>query len=165
MVGAAVTLGVALSTGFDRAQQAAHTPDVTARFDLIERSTADGRISGIANLRSYSFRLVQRSADFRVAHADHGDYRYGRAELNGVEPTSRNDGLAIVAGRGLSGKPGEALIERGLADEWHIGPGREIGMRTDRGTWSGTIVGVTVEFFLNIRHGNADGLLLVAKFR
>jgi ABC-type antimicrobial peptide transport system permease subunit len=145
MVGAAVTLGWSLSTGFERAQRAANAPEVTARFDVIEREDALSRLSGLANVEETSFRLVIRGVEMGARVTEGERPRFGRAEVNGVEPGSTDAGLAIVRGRGLSGAPGEVVIERGLADDWGIGPGTPIGMGTGRDWWFGTVVGVSVE--------------------
>src|SRR5438067_815745 len=56
-------------------------------------------------------------------------------------------GYAVVAGRDISGRPGEAVIERGLAEAWHIGPGDTIHFRTsgnDIRVGTARVVGVAV---------------------
>ncbi len=145
MVGAAVTLGSALSTGFDRAQRAADAPDITARFDVIDREDAAARLSGLANVRSTSFRLVVRHVNMGARKDGTPEPRFGEAEINGLQADGSSQGLALVSGRALSGAPDEAVIERGLAEEWDLGPGDRIGMETQRGLWLGTIVGISVE--------------------
>lgn len=146
MIGAAVTTGVGLATGFDRAQAAARTPDVTARFDVVDRATAQERVGALPNLADHAFRLVLRPVDLFVPGGD-GRPRFASADVNGLEPGRERDGLAIVAGRALSGGPGEAVVERGLLDEWGTGVGSEIFLRSrdGGGSWSGRVVGVAVE--------------------
>lgn len=54
-----------------------------------------------------------------------------RSKRNGavhvVQPGRR--GYAIVAGRDLGMRPGEALVERGVADDWDLAPGDRIDVR------------------------------------
>jgi len=139
LAGTATTTGIALATGFDRAQRAAGTADVIARFDEVERDAAAARLSPLANVRSISYRIVVRPVDL-AAFAD-GEVQFGTAEVNGVELEHADDGLALVAGRGLSGAPGEAVVERGLANEWGLEPGDPLRLAD----WVGRVVGVAVE--------------------
>lgn len=146
MIGAAVTTAGGLSGGFDRAQAAARTPEVTARFDVVERATAEERVAALPNLSDHAFRLVLRPVDLYIP-GDDGRPHFASADVNGITPGRESDGLAIVAGRPLSGAPNEAVVERGLMDEWGAHVGSQIFMRTrdERRNWSGRIVGIAVE--------------------
>ena len=84
LAGTAVTAGYALATGFDRAQRAARTADVIARFDPLARSYVDARLGALANVRARSYRLVIRPVDLRAR--PEGVRRSGTAEVNGLEP-------------------------------------------------------------------------------
>ena len=111
----------ALATGFDRAQRAAGTADVIARFDAV-RAQRRGRAARRARQRPRALVPPRRAAGrlqaVRTACAGAGPPR-----STALEPGHESDGLALVAGRGLSGAPGEAVVERGLADAWRLGPG------------------------------------------
>lgn len=144
MLGAAATTATSLASGFTRAQQAAGTADVIVRFQPVERKLLDSRIATLANVRRRSYRLVVRPVDLAARDA-RGRLRTGTAEVDGIEPGDERFGLAIVAGRALSGAPGEAVIERGLAEAWSLRPGDEIRLRGRRRSWEGRIVGISVE--------------------
>jgi ABC-type lipoprotein release transport system permease subunit len=140
MVGAAVTVGEGLATGFDRAATRADVPDVIATFDQRDLAEVRARVQALPNVAGVSFRLRER----RV-HAWTGANRgVTSAQLEGVMPGRR--GYAVVEGHDLSGAPGEALVEAGLARTWHIGPGDSIGIQTPTSIRParGRVVGVVV---------------------
>ncbi len=138
MIGAAVTAGVGLTNGFDRAAGRADLPDVIATFDERDIAGVRERVRALPNVAGASFRLQER----RVHVSAGGGRRLTSGQLEGVQPGRR--GYAVVAGRDLTGAPGEAVIERGLAREWHIGPGDRITIETLSGPRAETVVGVAV---------------------
>ena len=144
MLGTATTTGVALSQGFDRAQHAARSPDVIVRFDPQSLDAVKRRVSALANVGDASYRLTVRPVDIGARRTD-GSIRRGTAEIDGLQRIGPGDGLAIVAGRRLSGAEDEVVIERGLADSWHLRPGDELGIGARRGYFRSTIVGIAVE--------------------
>nr|MBA3307006.1 ABC transporter permease [Thermoleophilaceae bacterium] len=121
MIGTAVTLSYGLATGFERAVEAADLPDVTARFDSRTRAEVDRRVGALANVEERSYRLEVEGVGLDSAG---GSSSEGTISL--VAPGRR--GYAVVDGRDLSGRAGEVLIERGLAREWDLAPGDNIGI-------------------------------------
>jgi ABC-type antimicrobial peptide transport system permease subunit len=121
MIGTAVTLSYGLATGFERAVEAADLPDVTARFDSRTRAEVDRRVGALANVEERSYRLEVEGVGL---DSDGGSSSEGTISL--VAPGRR--GYAVVDGRDLSGRAGEVLIERGLAREWDLAPGDNIGI-------------------------------------
>ena len=119
MLGAAATTAASLGSGFARAQRAARTADVIVRFQPTARERVDARIAALANIKSRSYRLVVRPVELSARNAS-GVLRSGTAEVDGLEPGDEHAGLAIVAGRALSGRPGEVVVERGLAESWGL---------------------------------------------
>ncbi len=138
MIGAAVTAGHGLSGGFDRAAGRADLPDVIATFDARDLAQVRARVAALPNLAAVSFRLREQGVHVAAA----GGRRLTSGLLEGVRPGRR--GYAVVAGHDLTGAAGEALIERGLAREWHIGPGDPVRVETPAGPLTATVVGVAV---------------------
>ena len=62
MVGAAITVGYGLATGFDRSVRAAGLPDEIARFEPRSAADVDARVRGLAKLRDSVYRLETLSA-------------------------------------------------------------------------------------------------------
>src|SRR5207249_5006487 len=116
MLAAAVTVGYGLGTGFDRAAARAHMPDVIARFDERDLGSVRERIVALPNLAAASYVLEERG----VHIGQPGGPVITSAQVEGV--AGRRNGYAIVAGHDLSGGPGEVLVERGLAQQWHLAP-------------------------------------------
>lgn len=141
MVGAAVTVGDSLSSGFDRAAARAGTPDVIATFDTRSLAAVRARVRALPNVAAVSYRLRLR----RVHLSTGTRPEISSGQVEGVMAGSRR-GYAIVAGRDLSGARGEAVIERGLAQAWHIGPGASIRIRLggEPGYAIARVVGVAV---------------------
>lgn len=136
MLGAAVTVGYSLTTGFDRAAERADLADAIARFDPLPVGRVAERARALPNVAAVSFRL-----ELGGVHVRAGDEFNGHGKLQGVRAGERR-GYAIVAGRDLSGVPGEIVVERGLAREWGLGPGDALDV-----WWTGErvrIVGVAV---------------------
>lgn len=116
MLGTAVTVGLGLATGFGRAADRADLPDVVARFDDEDPADVRRRIASLANVESLSLRLEVNNVTLENA---------GRFVRKGAVQVVRSGrrGYAVVDGRDLTGAPDEVVIERGLADTWHLGPG------------------------------------------
>jgi FtsX-like permease family len=124
MLGASITVSFSLATGFDRAAARAGMPDVIAHFDQRELAAVRKRIGALPNVAAVAYRLEERRVHVWAA----GRPVISSGELEGVMPGRR--GYAITAGSDLSGRPGEAVIERGLAQAWHLRPGDSIRFRT-----------------------------------
>ena len=113
MVGAAITVAYGLHTGFDRAADRARLPDVAARFDARGLASVESRLRALPNVRAAAYRLEVGGAYVRA-----GGESTSRAKLQGVRAGPR--GYAVVEGRDLSGRSGEALVEVGLARDWKL---------------------------------------------
>jgi ABC-type antimicrobial peptide transport system permease subunit len=122
VVGTATTVGYGLSTGFDRAARDADLPDVVARFDRERRSTLDARVRALPNLAARSYR--RELTGFRMA--DNAGHFLRRATVQVVLGGRR--GYAITRGHDLSPRPGEVVVERGLAKEWDLLPGDRLAV-------------------------------------
>ena len=122
VVGTATTVGYGLATGFDRAARDADLPDVVARFDRERRSTLDARVRALPNLAARSYR--RELTGFRMA--DNAGHFLRRGTVQIVLGGRR--GYAITSGHDLSPRPGEVVIERGLAREWDLIPGDRLAV-------------------------------------
>jgi ABC-type lipoprotein release transport system permease subunit len=125
MLGASVTVAYGVSTGFDRTAVRAQLPDILATFQPAPRSDVARVVSGLANVRASSYRL-QVSHVFLSAR---GRYEYDATVIGRLHDGPR--GYAIVAGRDAAA-PGEAVIEKGLARSWHLGPGSSLQLEDRR---------------------------------
>ena len=114
MLGASVTVGYGLATGFDRAAAAAELPDAIARFDEAPVDEVHARARTLANVRAVAYRLEEGGVPIEA----NGEYEYGR--VAGVRDGPR--GYAIVDGRDVE-RDGELVVERGLARAWKLAPG------------------------------------------
>ncbi|MES1193930.1 MAG: hypothetical protein ABUM26_06355, partial [Solirubrobacterales bacterium] len=56
VLGVALTVAYALSTGFDRAADRADLPTIVARFDEQDRSAVDAAVRDLPNLAAVSYR-------------------------------------------------------------------------------------------------------------
>lgn len=132
MLGAALTVGYGLHTGFDRAAGRADLPDVIAHFDEQPQQRVDERLRALPNLRARSYRREFTGVPLAAN---------GQASQDGVVqvvgPGRR--GYALVAGRDLRG-PDEVVVERGLARQWHVRVGQRLGI----GRGSLRVVGAAV---------------------
>ena len=144
ILGSAVTTRDALGGGLDRAQAAAGTADVVARFDPVDVATIRPRLDAVANVSDWTARLTVRPVGIATRRAD-GPRRTGTAEANGMLIGSTGNGVAMVAGRWLSGRDGEIVVERGLFTAWHLRLGQGLVVRGRRGPLFVRIVGVSVE--------------------
>jgi ABC-type lipoprotein release transport system permease subunit len=137
MLGAAVTVAYGLGSAFDRAAARANLPDVLATFAPLPRAKVANAVSSLANVRASSLRL--QVGRIYVAAGRRSDYD---ATLIGLTHDGPR-GYAVVAGSDLS-RPGEALVEQGLARSWHLRPGERIELGGDGGGASLRIAGVAV---------------------
>jgi ABC-type lipoprotein release transport system permease subunit len=135
VVGTGATVGYGLATGFERAADQAGLPDVIARFDPESRATLDERVRALPNLAARSYRFERTNVGLWAAgHHNH------RGAVHVVMGGRR--GYLIVDGRDLSGRPGEVVIERGLAREWDLSVGDRLAVgRPDDGS---VVVGISV---------------------
>jgi ABC-type lipoprotein release transport system permease subunit len=119
MAGAAVTVAYGLATGFDRAARQADLPDVIVRFDSQPQQDIDRIVSALPDLaaRAYRFEMTGVSLGSPGGSSE-------KASLDVVG--GRRRGYAIVAGRDVDGRPNEAVVERGVANAWHVKVGDEI---------------------------------------
>ena len=137
VLGVALTVAYALSTGFDRAADRADLPTIVARFDDEDRSAVDAAVGDLPNLAAASYRY-ERTRVRLVA----GDHSLGQGVIEVVGGGRR--GYAIVAGRDVrsaAGAPLEVVVERGLATQWRL----RVGDLLDVGeVGSAPIVGISV---------------------
>ncbi|HEY6758254.1 MAG TPA: FtsX-like permease family protein [Baekduia sp.] len=118
VLGVALTVAYALSTGFDRAADRADLPTIVARFDPQDPAAVRRAVGSLPNLADASYRYEQTGV--RLAA---GGHTTGQGVLQ-VVPRGRR-GYAIVAGRDVraGGDGREVVIERGLARAWDVGVG------------------------------------------
>jgi ABC-type antimicrobial peptide transport system permease subunit len=119
MAGAAVTVAYGLATGFDRAARDADLPDVIVRFRSEPREEIDRIVRALPNVADRAYRLEATRED--VGGNGHSS---ANGSIEVVDQGRR--GYAIVAGRDIDGRPNEAVIERGVANDWHLGVGDTI---------------------------------------
>ncbi len=143
ILGSAVTTREALGGGLERAQRAAQTADIVAHFDPVALDTLGPRLDAIANIADWSPRITARPVNIATRRAD-GPRRTGTAEVNGLL-LDQPRGLLIVAGRGLSGREDEVVVERGLFTAWHLRLGQGLRLRGRSGPLFVRIVGVSIE--------------------
>jgi ABC-type antimicrobial peptide transport system permease subunit len=121
MIGTAVTLSFGLSTGPERAAERSDLPDVIARFEPRTRAQLDERVGALANVEDRSYRFEIEDVELS---SDGGSSREGIVQLI---PEGRR-GYAVLEGRDLSGRPGEVVVERGVAREWELAPGDSLSV-------------------------------------
>ena len=119
MAGAAVTVAYGLATGFDRSARQADLPDVIVRFNSRPQPEIDRIVSALPNVAARAYRLEITGVG--VGSAGGSSEKGSVALVDG-----RRRGYAIVAGRDVDGRPSEAVIERGVANAWHVRVGDEI---------------------------------------
>ncbi len=117
MAGAAVTVAYGLHTGFERSARQADLPDVLVRTATEGRGEVDDVVRALPNVAGRSYRFEVNGVGLT---ADGGFSEKGALAF--VEAGRR--GYAIVAGRDLSDRPGEVVVDRGVANEWGIRPGQ-----------------------------------------
>jgi ABC-type lipoprotein release transport system permease subunit len=116
VLGVALTVAYALSTGFDRAAARADLPTVVARFDDKNPGAVDAIVRTLPNLATAAYRYEQTG----VRLSAHGR-RLGQGVVQ-VVPDGRR-GYAVVEGHDVHGRDGGVVIERGLARAWGLRPG------------------------------------------
>ena len=121
VVGTGVTVGYGLATGFDRAADQAGLPDVIARFDPESRETLDERVRALPNLAARSYRFERTNVGLWA-----GGHHNHRGAVHVVMGGPR--GYLIADGRDLSGRPGEVVVERGLARDWDLSVGDRLAI-------------------------------------
>jgi len=124
MLGASVTVAYGLATGFDRTAARAQLPDVLATFQPEPRGDVARVVSSLPNIRAVSYR-IQAGHVYLTANNRYED----DATVVGL-PRGGPRGYAIVSGRGLRSAR-EAVVEQGLATEWHLRPGARMGVGGD----------------------------------
>jgi predicted lysophospholipase L1 biosynthesis ABC-type transport system permease subunit len=116
MLAAAVVVSDGLGRGFDRAARAADLPDVIVRFNPQPAGRVAQRIEALPDLAAFSLR--QEFTGLDVAANGHSSSS-ASAEVVGAG----RRGYAIVAGHNVSDRPGEVVLERGLASAWGVALG------------------------------------------
>ncbi|MGI8904514.1 MAG: FtsX-like permease family protein [Solirubrobacteraceae bacterium] len=119
MLSAALVIVDSLGSGFDRAARAADLPDVIVRFDPQPIGVVASRIRALPDIAAFSTRTEVTSV--QIAGNGHSS---AHASIQSIGPGRR--GYAIVAGRNLSSRFGEVVLERGLAQAWKIPLGATI---------------------------------------
>ena len=121
-LGVALTVAAGLATGFDRAANRADLPTVAVRFADASRATIDARVRALPGLQARAYRT-----EFTRARLFGPGRRFlDRGVLEIVDDHARR-GYAIVAGRDVRAAGDEVVIERGLADAWHLHVGQRLG--------------------------------------
>jgi predicted lysophospholipase L1 biosynthesis ABC-type transport system permease subunit len=116
MLATAVVVSDGLGRGFDRAARAAGLPDVIVRFNPQQVSQVTQRIAALPDIAAFSLR--QEFTGLDIAANGHS------SSSASVEVIGRGRrGYAIVAGRNVSDRPGEVIVERGLASAWGVALG------------------------------------------
>ncbi|MGI9185357.1 MAG: ABC transporter permease [Solirubrobacteraceae bacterium] len=117
MLSAALVIADGLGGGFDRAARAADLPDVIVRFAPQSYARVASRIRALPDIAAFSTRTEFTNAGIDAAGGHHNEQ--ASAEVIGAG----RRGYAIVAGRDVSSRFGEVVIERGLAQAWGLGVG------------------------------------------
>ncbi len=113
MLTAALVVADSLGLGFDRAAHAADLPDIIVRFNPQPGDRVAQRIAALPDVAAYTVRQEATGVGLATANDFAGN---GAVEVVG----RGRRGYAIVAGRDVSGRPGEVVAERGLAVAWHL---------------------------------------------
>ena len=132
MLVAALVVSDSLGFGFDRAAKAADLPDIIVRFNPQPGGRVAQRIAALPDIATYTLRREVTGVGLQTADDFDGD---GDVEVVGAG----RRGYAIVAGSDVSG-PGQVVVERGLADAWHLHVG---GMLAIDGLGQERIVGLS----------------------
>ena len=127
MLVAALVVSDSLGFGFDRAARASDLPDIIVRFNPQPANRVAQRIAALPDVAAYTVRTEVTGVGLGSADEFSGD---GDVEVIGAG----RRGYAIVAGRDVTG-PGQVVVERGLADAWHLALGGALtinGLGTER---------------------------------
>ncbi len=119
VVGTATTVGYSLATGFDRSAERADLPDIIARFSRDDEAKVDARVRALPNLAARSYR-AERLGTGLASDTQATDKGALEFVLGGRR------GYVITSGHDLTGRPGEVVVERGLAQAWGLKPGDEL---------------------------------------
>ena len=122
MLSTALVLADDLGGGFTRAARAADLPDVIVRFDPQPLQRVAARVRALPDVAGFSTRTEFTNVD--IAANGHDSER-ASAEVVG----SGRRGYAIVAGRNVSSAYGEVVVERGVAEAWHLALGDTLDIR------------------------------------
>ena len=122
MLSAALVLADGLGDGFARAARAADLPDVIVRFDPQTLGRVASRIRALPDVATLSTR-----EEFTNVNIGANGHSSGQASAEVIGSGRR--GYAIVAGRGLSSRFGEVVVERGLAQAWGVPLGGTLYVR------------------------------------
>jgi ABC-type antimicrobial peptide transport system permease subunit len=122
MLSASLVIADGLGNGFDRAARAADLPDVIVRFNPQSLARVTSRIRALPDIASFSTRN-----EFTNVNIEANGHSSGRASAEVVSPGRR--GYAIVAGRDVSSRFGEVVVERGVAQAWGIQLGGALRIR------------------------------------
>ena len=122
MVATAVVIADGLGDGFARAARAADLPDVIVRFNPQARNRVYARIRALPDIAAFATRAEFTDVD--IAANGHSS---GQASADVVG--AGRHGYAIVAGRDVSSRFGEVVIERSLAQAWGIPLGGTLHVR------------------------------------
>jgi putative ABC transport system permease protein len=114
MLSAAVVVSYGLGTGFDRAAGAAHLPDLIVRFNGVSTDSVARRITALPDIARYSLRT-----EVTETTVSSGGQVRGDAIAEVVNP-GRYQGYAVIAGRDLSGRGREVLLEPAFAQAWGV---------------------------------------------
>ncbi len=113
MLVAALVVSDSLGFGFDRAAKAADLPDIIVRFNPQQSGRVAQRITALPDIAAYALRQEVTGVGLQG-----GRQSAGNADVEVVGAGRR--GYAIVAGRDLLNRPGQVVVERGLADAWGL---------------------------------------------
>ncbi|HWF53308.1 MAG TPA: FtsX-like permease family protein [Solirubrobacteraceae bacterium] len=122
MLSTAIVIADGLGDGFSRAVRAADLPDVIVRFQPQSLDRVASRIRALADIAAFSTRQ-----EFTNVGIGANGHRSRQASVEVVDPGRR--GYAIVAGRDLSSRYGEVVVERGVAQAWGIRLGGTLYIR------------------------------------
>ena len=127
MLVAALVVSDSLGFGFDRAARASDLPDIIVRFDPQNAGRVAQRIGALPDIAAYTVRTEVTGVGLETADEFAGN---GAVEVVG----QGRRGYAIVGGRDVTG-PGQVVVERGLAEAWHLELGGTLdidGLGTER---------------------------------
>jgi ABC-type lipoprotein release transport system permease subunit len=110
---AALVVSDSLGRGFDRGVRAAGLPDIIVRFDPQTAARVSQRIAALPDIAGFSLRQEVTNEEL-----DFGAHGSSSGSIDVVGDGRR--GYAIVGGRDVSGRPGEVVVERGLAAAWGV---------------------------------------------
>jgi hypothetical protein len=130
MLVAALVVSDSLGFGFNRAARAADLPDIIVRFNPQAAGRVAERITALPDVAAYTVRTEVTGVGLNTA-----DEFAGNGAVQVVGQGRR--GYAIVGGHDVMG-PGQVVVERGLADAWHLSLG---GALTIDGLGAERIVG------------------------